>query len=84
MTELVLADVESVSTGQLHKTTKKARGNDKDAEANVALLETLLPHLNEGKPANLLPMDEDEVKRLEKFLLTQCQTNALCLQCKRR
>jgi len=68
MTELVLADVESV-TGQLHKTTKKARGNDKDAEISVALLERLLPHLNEGKPANLLPMDEDESKRLKSFCL---------------
>ena len=68
MTELVLADAESVSS-QLQKNLKKARGQDKDAEANVALLEKLVPHLDEGKPANLLPMDEDEVERLKTFHL---------------
>ena len=53
MTELILADAESASY-QLQKNEKKARGQDKDAAANAALLERLLPHLNEGKPANLL------------------------------
>ena len=68
LTELVLADAESIS-GQLQKNAKKARGNDKDAEANVALLEKLVPHLDQGKPANLLEMDEDESKRLHSFCL---------------
>ncbi len=68
MTELILADAESV-TSQLQKNLKKARGQDKDAAANVALLEKLVPHLDEGKPANLLPMDEDEALRLKSFHL---------------
>ena len=68
MTELILADVES-ATNQLQKNEKKARGNDKDAEANVSLLEKLMPHLNEGKPANLLEMDEDERSRIKSFCL---------------
>ena len=68
MTELVLADAESVAS-QLQKNLKKARGNDKDAAANVALLERLIPHLDEGKPANLLEMDEDEKTRLKTFFL---------------
>ena len=68
MTELVLADAESVAS-QLQKNLKKARGNDKDAEANAALLERLVPHLDEGKPANLLEMDEDERTRLKAFFL---------------
>ena len=68
MTELILADAESV-TSQLQKNLKKARGNDKDAAASVALLEKLTPHLDEGKPANLLPMDEDEKERLKTFHL---------------
>ena len=59
MTELILADVESAQS-QLQKNLKKARGQDKDAAANVALLEKLIPHLDEGKPANLLSMDDDE------------------------
>lgn len=68
LTELVLADSESVAS-QLQKNTKKARGNDKDAEANVAILEKLVPHLDEGRPANLLPLDEDETVRLASFCL---------------
>jgi hypothetical protein len=68
MTELVLADAESIA-GQLQKNLKKARGNDKDATANVALLERLVPHLDEGEPANLLEMDEDEKARMKGFFL---------------
>jgi GTP-binding protein YchF len=68
MTELILADCESIA-GQLQKNLKKARGNDKDAEASVALLERLVPHLDEGKPANLLDLDEDEMIRLKSFSL---------------
>ena len=68
MTGVVLADAESVAS-QLQKNLKKARGNDKDAAANVALLERLIPHLDEGKPANLLEMDEDEKTRLKTFFL---------------
>ena len=68
MTELVLADAESVAS-QLQKNLSKARGNDKDAAAIVALVERLIPHLDEGKPANLLEMDEDEKTRLKTFFL---------------
>ena len=68
MTELILADVES-ATSQLQKNEKKARGQDKDAAANATLLERLLPHLDEGKPANLLNMDEDELLRIKSFCL---------------
>ena len=68
MTELVLADSESVAS-QLQKNLKKARGDDKDAAANVTLLERLVPHLDEGKPANLLEMDEDERERMKAFFL---------------
>ena len=68
LTELILADAESV-TNQLQKNLKKARGNDKDAEANVSILEKLIPHLDEGKPANLLTLDEDDLKRLQSFCL---------------
>jgi GTP-binding protein YchF len=68
LTELVLADAQSVES-QMDKNVKKARGMDKDAMANVALLEKLIPHLDEGKPANLLPMDEDEAERLPTFCL---------------
>ena len=73
MTELILADVESAQS-QLQKNLKKARGQDKDAAANVALLEKLIPHLDEGKPANLLPMDDDERVRLKSFFLLSAKS----------
>ncbi|MDG1242416.1 MAG: redox-regulated ATPase YchF [Opitutae bacterium] len=65
-TELILADITSLE-GQLEKLTKKARGGDKEAAENVALIERLLPHLNETKPAITLDLSEDEevvIKRL--------------------
>ena len=68
LTELVLADAESVAS-QLQKNTKKARGNDKEAAANVAILEKLIPHLDDGKPANLLSLDDEDSKRLASFCL---------------
>ena len=58
----------------LQKNLKKARGQDKDAAANVALLEKLIPHLDEGKPANLLPMDDDEKVRLKSFFLLSAKS----------
>ncbi|MCC5025278.1 MAG: redox-regulated ATPase YchF [Candidatus Synoicihabitans palmerolidicus] len=67
-TELVLADYETV-TKRTEKCTKKARGGDKEAQAELALLQRLEPHLNEGKPANLLEVDETEAKILSLFQL---------------
>lgn len=67
-TELVLADMQSVET-QLDRNQKKAKGQDKEAVANVALLEKLLPHLNEGKPISTLDLSDDELVRLKSFNL---------------
>ncbi len=68
MTELILADLQSAET-QHERQLKKARGQDKDAIANVALLERLIPHLNEGRPASLLPIQDEERARLNSFHL---------------
>lgn len=67
-TELVLSDLEAV-TKRIDKTQKKARSGDKDAQAELALLERLNPHLNEGKPANLLEVNDDEKRLLKHFQL---------------
>jgi len=66
-TELVLADLQSAEA-QLDRNEKKARGQDKDAAANVDLLKRLLAHLNDGKPASTLALrDDDERARLRHF-----------------
>ncbi len=58
-TELVLADLESVER-QKEKLIKKVRARDKEATAAVALIDRLLPHFNDGKPANTLDVSEEE------------------------
>ena len=69
-TELALADLESVEKA-LQKATRAAKGNDKDAIAQVAVLEKLLPHLNEAKPLRSLNLSlEDKAKVRELSLLT--------------
>ncbi len=65
-TELVLADLESV-TKRMEKTQKKAKSGDKEAMAEMALLERLSPHLNEGKTANVLPGATDDDKAMMKL-----------------
>jgi hypothetical protein len=67
-TELVLADLDAVEK-RLNKTQKLAKSGDKDAQAEYALLERLVPHLNANKPANVLPATDEEKKLLQFFQL---------------
>ena len=67
-TELVLSDLDAVQK-RMDKTQKKAKSGDKEAQAEVVLMERLIPHLNSNKPANILPATEDEVKLLKLFQL---------------
>ncbi len=70
-TELVLADLQSCEA-QLDRNLKRVKAQDKEAMANVALLNRLIPHLNEGKPASTLAgtNDEDRARLKNFFLLT--------------
>jgi GTP-binding protein YchF len=67
-TELVLADLEAV-TKRIDKTQKKAKSGDKEAQAELILLEKLGPHLNEGKTANTLAAAPEEVAMMKLFQL---------------
>lgn len=61
-TELVLADLESIEK-RAPALEKRIRGQDKEAKALLPIVEKLLEHLAEGKPARLLiPDDADERK----------------------
>src|SRR5690606_18101032 len=62
-TELVLADLEAVQK-RLEKTQKKAKSGDKEAIAEVGLLERLGPHLNANKPAHILPVPDAAARHL--------------------
>jgi hypothetical protein len=67
-TELILSDLEAVQK-RIDKTQKKAKSGDKEAHAELVLLERLVPHLNQNLPANVLPATEDEIKLLKLFQL---------------
>jgi GTP-binding protein YchF len=56
-TELILKDVESVDKMMVN-VQKKARSNDKDAKEELAVLEALQKHLDEGFPARTFPRDD--------------------------
>ena len=58
-TELILSDLESIER-QREKLIKKVRAQDKEAAAAVELIDRLVPHFNEGKPANTLEVSGDE------------------------
>jgi GTP-binding protein YchF len=67
-TELMLSDMDSIAR-QIDRTAKKARGNDKEAQANLSLLERVSAHLDAGKPVWTLTEDDEEIKRLKSFNL---------------
>ena len=52
-TELILADLAAVQK-RSDRQTKAARTGDKQAKAEIALCEKLIPHLDAGKPATTL------------------------------
>ena len=68
VTELALADMSAVEKA-IHRENKKARAGDKDAQKLVALLEKLLPHLNEGQPARTMKLSNDEKLLLKPLCL---------------
>jgi len=62
-TELALADLDAVEKA-LQKTARAAKGKDKDAIALLAVLERLLPHLNEARPLRSLELSEEDIEKL--------------------
>ncbi len=68
VTELALADL-SVVERTLKRDTNKAKAGDKDARKLVAVLERVLPHLNEGKPVRTLDLSDDDKALLKPLCL---------------
>lgn len=59
-TELMLADLESVEK-RVAQIEKKAKSGDKDAKAQLAIMEKALALLREGKPARLAQITPEEM-----------------------
>ncbi|HZJ95258.1 MAG TPA: redox-regulated ATPase YchF [Thiopseudomonas sp.] len=60
--ELIFADLDSCEK-QLQRVTRTAKGGDRDAVAQKALLEQLVAHFTAGKPARSLLKDWSEEER---------------------
>lgn len=67
-TELALSDLETCEKA-LQRFTKAAKGQDKHAVAMKALIEKILPHLNEAKPLRSFDLNEDQLKQLKELSL---------------
>ena len=65
-TELALADLESAEKA-LQRSSKAAKGNDKDAKALVVVLEKVITHLNEAQPLRSLDLTDDELTVLKQL-----------------
>jgi len=66
--ELALADL-AVVEKRLEKARKAARGNDREAQAELGLLERLNETLGEGHPARAVEASEDESRILRSYNL---------------
>ncbi len=67
-TELVLADLAAL-TKRLDRLQKAMRTGDKVAKAEAAVVEKLLPHLDQGKPAVTLELNDEEQRIARDFFL---------------
>lgn len=77
-TELALADLDSVEKA-VYRLSKKAKGGDKQAKDEVAVLEKLLPALAEGHMARSVDLSDDDKKVIRSFnLLTLKPTMYIC------
>ncbi len=76
--ELLLSDIAALEKRKESR-AKKIRLGDKEALAEIALIEKLLPHLDEGNPATTLELDDAEQLILKDFfLLTAKKTIFAC------
>ncbi len=67
-TELALADLGTVEKA-IQRESKKAKAGDKEAIKLVALMERIVPHLNEAKPVRALGLDAEEMALIKSLCL---------------
>lgn len=67
-TELALADLESVEKA-IQRQSKKAKGGDKQAAAEIAVLQKLLPALENGEMARSVALTDDDKATIRSYNL---------------
>ena len=67
-TELALADMGTVEKA-IHRESKKARSGDKDAAKLLALMERMMPFLNDAKPVRAMGLDAEEMLLIKPLCL---------------
>ncbi len=67
-TELALADMSAVEKA-IHRENKKARSGDKDAAKLVAILERIMPQLDQAQPVRAMGLDADEMALIKPLCL---------------
>lgn len=76
--ELILADIAALQKRRSSR-EKKAKGGDKVSKAEVELIDKLMPHLDEGRPALTADLTDDErLLMREFFLLSSKKTLFAC------
>ena len=81
-TELMLADLDSLERRR-DPLEKKAKGGDKEAKAQLALVDKALELVREGKPARLAKLSAEERAGLSRAAAADRQAGALRLQRRR-
>jgi GTP-binding protein YchF len=67
-TELALADMGTVEKA-IHRENKKARSGDKEAATLVALLERIMPQLNDANPVRAMGLDAEQMELIKPLCL---------------
>ena len=66
--ELILADMAALEKRRSSR-EKKAKGGDKESKKEVELIDIILPHLDQGKPALTIDFSEDDKAIVREFFL---------------
>lgn len=66
--ELILADMAALEKRRSTR-EKKAKGGDKESKKEVELIDIIMPHLDQGKPALTIDFSEDDLEIVKGFFL---------------
>lgn len=75
--ELILSDLEAVNK-RLEKTQKLAKQGDKDAQAELLVLQKIKPVLEDGKSARTIELSKDEEKIVKSLFLLSTKKIIYC------